>query len=386
MTLRINKIEVFLVNMPLRFSIKHALHNRTNNTTGFIILSDDEGNVGIGEFLCRDYVTGENIEDSVQCLQQISQEMVKAVVDNPVDFIKSIWNHYADKKGKYGAICALELALFDIWSKKQGKSIAEFLCPDALLKKKDPRYSAVFPLATGFKFFALQLTYRVLQVENIKIKGVGQVKADLAYVTKIRNTFSCPVNLRLDLNGSLSPNHAEEYFSKMLESKNNIRWFEQPFSKDDWGNSEKFQKKFASDFTFCADESVCSMEDVERAIRTGAFRAINIRIAKNGGLLKALELYKKATESGLETQLGCYVGESSILAYAGLHFSSMIDQLRYHEGCFGNYLNKWDVIQPSLTFTQKGQVSFKRLPQAGLVPSFNLDRLRKKAFKTHCFT
>ena len=133
---------------------------------------------------------------------------------------------------------------------------------------------------------------------------------------------------------------------------------------------------------FCADESVCSMEDLERAINEGAFRAINIRIGKNGGLLNALKLYKKSLENGLETQLGCLVGESSVLAYAGLHFAAIADRLRYHEGCFGKILVKWDVVRPSLTFSREGRVSLSQLPNAGLVPMFNVDRLRQQAFQS----
>ncbi len=385
MSLRIKQVEIFLVNIPLRFSIKHALHHRTANTTGFIILSADDGDFGIGEFLCRDYVTGENVEDSIQCLQQIAPELTQSIVDNPLEFIKAIWNQCADKTGKYGAICALELALFDLWGRQQGKPVAELFCSDKLNPDNSLKYSAVYPFASGLKLSALHFFYRtVIQAECIKVKGTGRVEDDLAYVATVRKAFPYPIDLRLDLNGSLLSEHAEKYFSRMLESNNGIRWFEQPFQKHDWEISEKFQKKFASDIVFCADETICSMEDLERIIREGAFRAINIRIAKNGGLFKALELYQRAVQCGLETQLGCYVGESSVLAYAGLHFAAVADRLRYYEGCFGNYLNKWDVVQPSLTFTRKGKISFKQLPHAGLVPFFNVDRLRKKAFKTYC--
>ena len=383
MPLRIKQTEVFLVNIPLRFSIQHALHRRTSNMTGFVILSDDNGNAGIGEFLCRDYVTGENMDDCIHCLQQMAAVLMQKTIDNPTEFIKSIWKQYVDQKGKYGAICGLELALFDLWGKQQGKSVTKLLSPNKL-QEVQPRYSAVYPFASGLKLLAMQFFYKTLmRFEFIKVKGTGRIDDDLAYVDTIRKAFHYPVDLRLDLNGSLLPNHAEEYFSKMLGSKNGIRWFEQPFPKDDCTTSAKFQKKFASNIILCADESVCSMEDLEQTIKEGSFKAINIRIAKNGGLLKASELYQKAIQNGLETQLGCYVGESSVLAYAGLHFAALAPQLRYYEGCFGNYLIKWDVIQPSLTFARKGQVSLKKLPQTGLVPFYNMDRLKKKAFRTY---
>ena len=100
------------------------------------------------------------------------------------------------------------------------------------------------------------------------------------------------------------------------------------------------------------------------------------------GLGKGIRDFKKALEGGLETQLGCLVGESSVLAYAGLHFAALADQLRYHEGCFGKLLIKWDVVNPSLTFSRGGRVSLSQLPKAGLMPMFNVDRLRQQAFQS----
>jgi L-alanine-DL-glutamate epimerase-like enolase superfamily enzyme len=302
---------------------------------------------------------------------------------NPAEFIRTLWHQSADEPGKYGAICALELALFDLWGRQEGKPVAELLRPGALNSDRTPSYSAVYPFASGLKLTALHVLYGTLiKAEHIKVKGSGRITEDLAYVAAVRRAHPYPVDVRLDLNGSLHPDHAEEYFSRMLNARHGVRWFEQPFPKHAWEASTAFQKRFTPDLVFCADESVCSMDDLEHAITTGAFRAINIRVAKNGGLLNALKLYQRARQKGLETQLGCMVGESSVLAYAGLHLAVLADQLRYYEGCFGKYLVKWDVIQPSLTFSRGGRVPLTRLPKAGLVPTFDVRRLKQRAYES----
>ena len=363
--------------------MQHALASRTANTSGFVVLTANAGSLGIGEFLCREYLTGETPEDCVRYLRQLAPLLTQAPIDNPPEFINVLWRQTHDQTGKYGAMCALELALFDLWGKQQGKPVAELLRPGALEGNRTPVYSAVYPFASGLKLTALHLLYRTLvRAEHIKVKGTGRITDDVSYVAAVRRAFSYPVDIRLDLNGSLLPDHAEEYFLRMLDSQDGVRWFEQPFPKNERGVSAQFQKRFAGNLMFCADESVCSMEDLTRIVEQGAFRAINIRIAKNGGLLNALKLYEKAIESGLEVQLGCLVGETSVLAYAGLHFAALAERLRHHEGCFGKYLIKWDIIQPSLTFSRRGCVPFTRLPQAGLVPMFNLNRLRRQAFQS----
>ena len=383
MALRIIRGEYFLIEIPLRIRVEHALASRTDSASGFVVLTDEDGRLGLGEFVCRDYVTGEKPQDCLQYLERLIRGLLNRPIDDPLTFVRHLWDAGSGTIGRQGALCAFELALLDLWGKQQSRPVAELLRPGILETKRIPRYSAVYPFASGLKLSALHVLYRTcIGMEQIKVKGTGRLDADLAYFGNIRRAFSYPVNVRLDLNGSLSRDHAEDYFSRMLGFPDGPRWFEQPFPKDAWDLSAEFQRRFERDLVLCADESVCSMDDLMRAIEQGAFRAVNIRIAKNGGLLNALTLYGRAIEHGLEVQLGCMVGESSVLAYAGLHLAALADQLRYHEGSFGKYLIRWDVIEPSLTFSRKGQVSFTRLPHAGLVPIVDIRRLRQRAFQS----
>ena len=383
MALRIIRAEYFLVEIPLRVRVEHALASRTQSLSGFVVLTDDTGCMGIGEFVCRDYVTGEKPEDCLEYLDQLVRGLINRPIDEPLAFIQDIWNTSHGAMGRQGALCAFELALLDVWGKRHGQPVVELLRPGVSQCNCRVRYSAVYPFASGVKLAALNVLYRtVIRAEQIKVKGTGCAADDASYIARIRQAFPYPVDLRLDLNGSLSPSHAEEYFRRLTEPPAGIRWFEQPFPKDAWDASEAFQQQFDGQLILCADESICSMDDLTRATARGAFRAVNIRIAKNGGLLRSLAMYQQALAGGLETQLGCLVGESSVLAYAGLHLAVLADALRYREGCFGKYLMKWDVIQPSLTFSHGGQVSFRHLPKAGLVPHFDLHRLRERAIRS----
>lgn len=383
MPLRIRNAEYFLVRIPLRVSVAHAAASRAVNTSGFLVLSSEDGQMGIGEFLCREYVTGERPEQCIQELERVAQALMQTSIDDPPAYVETLWGSAIDTPGRFGARCALELALLDLWGKQQGKPVAELLQPGVLKAAHDPAYSAVYPFASGLKLAALHFFYRrLIRPDWIKVKGRGHLAEDLNYVLKIRRAFPYPVEMRIDLNGALAPTHADEYFSRMLEPPYEVRWFEQPFPKEAWELSAKFQHQFGETAVLCADESICTSDELTQAIKQGAFRAVNIRIAKHGGLLNALKLYEQALKGGLEVQLGCLVGESSVLAYAGLHFAALATQVRHYEGCFGRYLITWDVIQPSLRFSRNGRVPITRLPRAGLVPPFHVERLRHRAFQT----
>lgn len=66
----------------------------------------------------------------------------------------------------------------------------------------------------------------------------------------------------------------------------------------------------------CADESVHSVEDLERI--AGLYDAVNIKLDKSGGLTAALALRDRAREMGFGVMIGCMVGTSLAMAPAVL--------------------------------------------------------------------
>ena len=110
-----------------------------------------------------------------------------------------------------------------------------------------------------------------------------------------------------------------------------------------------------------ADESLLTLEDAEELIAAGSVRVLNIRVAKNGGLLPALGIAQKALAAGLDVQLGCLVGETSILTAAGVAFLEACPRVRFVEGAFGTRLLRTDVTRRSLRFGRGGRIS----PPAG---------------------
>ena len=375
---QIRSAELLRVHIPLRLRVKHSLASRTENWTHFLLLTDDNGNRGIGELLTREYVTGETEDHGVACLTRLAQGMIGTAVNDPLDHLRGLWESTRGWEGRLGAMAAVDGALLDLASNSSALTIPELLRRKPLTSKGWLTYSGVYALTSGWKLSLLHFVYRTLfRMKELKVKGTGQLDRDLSYIQAIRRAFPYPIELRIDLNGALRPSDAPAYFQAMLSQNPPVLWIEQPFAKHDWQAASKHQRGYGEELTLCGDESICTMADLERAIEQGSFRGINLRIAKHGGLLKTLELYDRAVEAGLYVQLGSYVGESSVLAYGGLWFASLADRLRYREGCFGKLLIKWDVVVPSLTFGRGGRVALDRLPARGLVPKFDFQRLKR---------
>ena len=58
------------VRIPFRRPVKHASHTRTDTDSVVIQCVLEDGTIGLGEGLPRDYVTGETIESSMGALVQ----------------------------------------------------------------------------------------------------------------------------------------------------------------------------------------------------------------------------------------------------------------------------------------------------------------------------
>ena len=50
--------------------------------------------------------------------------------------------------------------------------------------------------------------------------------------------------------------------------------------------------------------------------------------------MAALQRCRRASQAGLDIQIGCQVGESSLLSAAHLALLAQVPEVRYAEGCF----------------------------------------------------
>ena len=127
------------------------------------------------------------------------------------------------------------------------------------------------------------------------------------------------------------------------------------------------------------DESLVTVEDAKRLINLGVADGFNIRVSKCGGLLPSLRLAGLARRAGVRLQLGCMVGETSILSAAGLRFLQECPGVEWAEGCFGRLLLQSDVTVRSLRFGYGGRPPRLGGPGLGVrVDSEQLSRLCRR--------
>ena len=101
------------------------------------------------------------------------------------------------------------------------------------------------------------------------------------------------------------------------------------------------------------DESAVLSGDL--AGLSGADWIVNLRVSKLGGVIRSLDMLKMIRAQGLGAILGSHVGETSILARAGLTLAAACGaDLQAAECGYGGYLLHRDLAHPQVRFNLRG--------------------------------
>jgi muconate cycloisomerase len=196
-------------------------------------------------------------------------------------------------------------------------------------------------------------------LRQIKLK-LAPERAE-AQVRLVRRICGPRVELRVDVN--MGWTFAEALARMEPLARLGVRCFEQPLDAGDLAGLARLGA--ATGLTVMADESFTTRASLEALIEQKACTAVNARISKCGGLVATLARCREALAAGLEVQIGCQVGESSLLSSAQLLLSAAVGRVRYAEGCYGRHLLREDPVRPVLQLGFGGRAPTPA-PGAGL--------------------
>lgn len=123
---------------------------------------------------------------------------------------------------------------------------------------------------------------------------------------------------RVDANGGWIPEVAEKMIYEL--SRLNVDIIEQPTDLENIADWKYIKGR--SKVCLMIDEGLGTLDDYNKY--ADYVDGINIKMAKSGGLLNALEIVKQAKKDKLKVMLGCMV-ESSVAISQAVYLSSMAD-------------------------------------------------------------
>jgi muconate cycloisomerase len=369
---KIVELTARVVRIPLRRPVRHASHRRTQTDNLLVRCVLDDGTAGHGEGVPRDYVTGETADSALDLL---ARSDLAAQLESCGDFAHAVALAErlrlapvpGDERGIGGnaARCAVELALLDAWGRRFGQplsAVTPLLAPDCYSPRPWVRYSGAITSARGWKLRLLSWVLRLYGFQQVKVKVGIAGHDDPARLRSVRRRVGQAVDLRIDANEAWS---ADEAAQRILALKPfGISAVEQPVPHAQ--ASALAQVRRQAGVPIMLDESLCGTIDAERAIAEEMCDLFNIRLSKCGGFIPSLRLAQKAKAAGLGCQLGCQVGETSVLSAAGRHFATSVSELRYLEGSYDRHLVREALGTRDLTFGRGGKAPALEGPGLGV--------------------
>jgi L-Ala-D/L-Glu epimerase len=360
----VTQLDLFAVDLPFKVAFKHAAAARTTSESLFLRARLDDGTEGWGESLPRAYVSGEAREQAFALLRDT---ILPALAGRSFRSLPEAMSFLEKCDGKAppewvnpetpqtSAWCSVDLALLDAFGRASGEPArpgAGVPAPsDAALGRY--RYSGVVSAGQGWSYAVSLLKMRAFGFGQVKLKL--ERDGTLQAARTARRLLGRRVDLRVDANMAWDVEQALEVIGQLRAV--GIRSFEQPIAADDLAGLARLVAE--SSAQIMVDEGLTDRDSLQRFITQRACTAANVRISKCGGLIGAYARCREALDAGLMLQVGCQVGESSLLSAAHLTLLSVLAPLtpgvRYAEGCFGRHLLREDPAAPLVQFGYGGR-------------------------------
>jgi muconate cycloisomerase len=362
---RVTDLRLFAVDLPFKVAVRHAAATRTSSESLFLRVRLDNGAEGWGESLPRAYVSGESREQAFDLLRDT---ILPALAGHSFRSLSEAVSYLEKCDGKAppewvrpevpqtSAWCSVDLALLDAFGKAAGEpagpAVTDGQAPAATGVERY-RYSGVVSAGHGWPYAKSLLKIRAFGFRQVKLKleREGPVRA----ARTARRLLGRRVDLRVDANMAWDVEQALEVMGELRAV--GIRSFEQPIASSDLAGLARLVAE--SSAHIMVDEGLTDRDSLQRFILQRACTGVNVRISKCGGLVAADARCREALAAGLLLQVGCQVGESSLLSAAHLRLLSALAPLtpgvRYAEGCFGRHLLREDPVSPLVQFRYGGR-------------------------------
>jgi len=332
--MRIKRIELFHLQMPLNFTFKTSQTSLKHRETMVIRAVDELGNTGYGEVVAfrEPFYTTETITDSKWVLRnRYIPQLLPVEINHPFLLHERMDLRYPM------AIAGLENALLDLYAKRNGKSIMELVFSEATRDR----------IEAGMVLGDLDISTLVRQIDLYRGEGYTRFKIKIkpedgfSKLKFIREKYP-DLKLLADANKSYEYHQVDEL--KKLDGLQ-LLCIEEPLARFDFTVYQKLQEEI--NIPICLDESIQTITDLERAVQYKACKVLNIKVGRIGGMYYAKQMIELCRKNRIRYWIGSMV-ESGISKILHVHLASLQDT--YIPGDLsssGRYFPK-DIIDPEI--------------------------------------
>jgi o-succinylbenzoate synthase len=291
---RVHRIELLQVRLPLVRRFETSSHRKSYLEHVLVRVEDAAGAVGWGEIASPSgpFYAAETVDT---CWTIATAHLVPLLLgagwEHPAQ-VPALWGRV---RGNEFAKAGFDAAAWTLWSQTQGVPLAAGLGGE--------RRNVVAGVSLGIEPGVDALVEQVArQVEA----GYPRVKLkiapgwDVEPVAAVRSAFP-DVALHVDANGAYTECDTHLDALRALD-RTGLVMIEQPFAPRDLMATARLQARI--DTPVCLDESVVDVHDLQTALAVGACRVLNIKASRMGGLTAAVAAHDVAREHGIDVWCG----------------------------------------------------------------------------------
>ena len=307
--MKIDLITLHHIRMPLVAPFETSFGREVDREC-IIIEMRAEGLTGWGECVAtRD--PGYNYETSGTAWHIIKDFIAPLILGKDVVDALDFQERVAGIRGHHLAKAGVEMALWDLLGKRDGKSLREMFG------------GVLMRVQVGISIGIQESIPSLLEIINCSVKvGYSRVKIkikpgrEVAETMAVRNAYP-DLRLQVDANSAYSLESASVL--KDIDDLD-LLLIEQPLFEDDIWDHRKLQAELKT--PICLDESVVSPRHARYALEMEACKIINIKPARVGGLSQGIAIHDYCRERHVPVWCGGMletgVGRASNLALASL--------------------------------------------------------------------
>ena len=312
--MKIDRIHLYHLRMKLQTPFETSF-GRIDTRDCVLVEAFSQGLVGYGE--CpADRDPGYSYETCGTAWHILSEFILPAVLGKDLSSAEELQHEMGFVRGHNMAKAGLEMALWDLIGKAQGKSLKEMLggvhsrvevgvsvglqeSPDALVRR-----------VAGY----LEQGYARVKIKIKPGRDVGDTRA-------VRQAFP-GLRLQVDANSAYRLGSSQADCADRLRPLDelDLLLIEQPLAEDDLWDHSQLQKTLRT--RLCLDESITSPRHARQALEMDACRVINIKAGRVGGLSQGLAIHDICHAQRVPVWCGGMletgVGRASNLALASL--------------------------------------------------------------------
>ncbi len=316
--MHIAKIEPIAVSLPMIKPVIMAGEEVRRADNVLVRLESDSGAVGWGEAASAPTMTGETVASMVAAVRHLAPAIEgRAAQDIDGALIAMDGRMY----GNHGAKAALEIAMHDLVGHAMHAPVHALL--------GDRRRNRVAALAVigggdaaGDLADASKKKAQGFTAFKIKV-GVDTPAHDAERTRQICKLLGADALISADANQGFAREAAISYVRAVADA--GLDFFEQPVRSDDLAGMAAVAA--ASAILIGADEGIHVLDDIRHHHQCKAARGVSLKAIKLGGLRAVVAAARLCDQLGMEVNVSCKTGESSIACAAALHVAAVIPSI-----------------------------------------------------------